>query len=905
MPIGKSPSEQKAEDILSGNDTTAKLLDLFALAKSLKNEKSFGYARKILGRARKDPELKNDPSLSRRLAQQQALCTAKDPDLSSDQKFALALEILQEGDDLAVTTDQETLGIAGGIYKRKWQEEGQRQHLEHSLVYYMRGYKVGVASDYGYTAINAAYILDILVDQELREIEEIGGIGAECSASRRELAKRIREDIVNTLPLMVNQPDSAWLEKEWWFLVTLAEAHFGLEQYSEASDWLKKAKELRDVPEWEYETTARQLASIAHLQAESTGSTIDLIGSPAWEVLSAFLEENYAGVRTAFVGKLGLALSGGGFRASLYHIGVLARLAELDILRHVEVLSCISGGSIIGAHYYLEVRKLLQEKPDAAIKREDYIDIIKRIEADFLKGVEKNIRTRVVAEFLTNLKMILLPNYSRTLRVGELFEKELFGRVQDGEEKKPRWLNLLKIRPHSEPENFSPKSQNWRRHAKVPILILNATTLNTGHNWQFTVTWMGEPPASFNEGIDGNCRLQRMYYEEAPAKHRQIRLGHAVAASACVPALFEPLALTGLYEQMTVRLVDGGVHDNQGIAGLLEQECAVMLVSDASGQMPTQDDASNSLLSVLGRSNSILQARVREAQFHVLEMRRRAALLRGQVFVHLKKGLEEKAKSWIGCQEPAGNSDEARTTGQQDSPSTDYGIQRDIQGLLATIRTDLDSFTEAESYALMTSGYRMVEHEFSRFTKETVPGNPSGWKFLSIEESMRQTKGSEQAHSDLKKLLKAASHRAWKPWRVSRAWATVYSLFSLSVIVFFLAILWLSLPTYPQALLRQGGWNLFWLLVGVVLLLAITRLIFFCLRAIKPLNLFRKTFWQFLFNLLLGTVVWPLASLHLHVFDGLYVDWGKMKRFERLAEADKPTIGLAGSAEQPSAQKAA
>ena len=30
---------------------------------------------------------------------------------------------------------------------------------------------------------------------------------------------------------------------------------------------------------------------------------------------------------------LGLALSGGGFRASLFHIGVLARLAELDLLR--------------------------------------------------------------------------------------------------------------------------------------------------------------------------------------------------------------------------------------------------------------------------------------------------------------------------------------------------------------------------------------------------------------------------------------------------------------------------------------------------------------------------------------------------------------------------------------------
>ena len=47
--------------------------------------------------------------------------------------------------------------------------------------------------------------------------------------------------------------------------------------------------------------------------------------------------------------KWGLALSGGGFRASFFHLGVLARLAEMDLLRRVEVISTVSGGSIIGA----------------------------------------------------------------------------------------------------------------------------------------------------------------------------------------------------------------------------------------------------------------------------------------------------------------------------------------------------------------------------------------------------------------------------------------------------------------------------------------------------------------------------------------------------------------------------
>ena len=40
------------------------------------------------------------------------------------------------------------------------------------------------------------------------------------------------------------------------------------------------------------------------------------------------------------------------------------------------------------------------------------------------------------------------------------------------------------------------------------MLVLNATTLNTGHNWQFTSTWMGESPFSIDEEIDGNWRLR-------------------------------------------------------------------------------------------------------------------------------------------------------------------------------------------------------------------------------------------------------------------------------------------------------------------------------------------------------------------------------------------------------------
>ena len=44
--------------------------------------------------------------------------------------------------------------------------------------------------------------------------------------------------------------------------------------------------------------------------------------------------------------QISLALSGGGFRASVFHLGVLARLARENHLEDVILLSTVSGGSL-------------------------------------------------------------------------------------------------------------------------------------------------------------------------------------------------------------------------------------------------------------------------------------------------------------------------------------------------------------------------------------------------------------------------------------------------------------------------------------------------------------------------------------------------------------------------------
>lgn len=55
--------------------------------------------------------------------------------------------------------------------------------------------------------------------------------------------------------------------------------------------------------------------------------------------------------------KIGLALSGGGYRAAAYHIGTLRALHKLNVLDKVDVISSVSGGSITAAYYVLHREK--------------------------------------------------------------------------------------------------------------------------------------------------------------------------------------------------------------------------------------------------------------------------------------------------------------------------------------------------------------------------------------------------------------------------------------------------------------------------------------------------------------------------------------------------------------------
>jgi len=459
--------------------------------------------------------------------------------------------------------------------------------------------------------------------------------------------------------------------------------------------------------------------------------------------------------------RIGLSLSGGGFRASFFHIGVLARLAELDLLRQVDVLSCVSGGSIIGALYYLYLKRELDAHGEIDTPR--LIEMIAEMERHFLSIVQKNLRWRVFSNVVSNLRLARA-DYSRTDRFGDLLDRHLYRPIWGGDQDRPVEMRTLHIHPRGQ-RDFNPITDNAKRHCKVPMLVINATTLNSGHNWRFGIDRMGEPPRpATTRQIDKNWLLCQSRYNGLRHDYADMALGQAVAASAAVPGLFEPYPLSHLYphperskRHLQTELVDGGVYDNLGTEVLRERGCTHFLISDASGQLPDDAEPDTRIGSTIGRSRDILMDRIRELQL--------ARLLDKQpnntVLMHMMREMEAPELKPIG---PADNGHIIRD--RSETEVTSFGVERRVQTHLARMRTDLDSFSDTEAFALMADGYLMTKRTFDQLDRQEAGWTeglayPSkGWRFAALFDALGQPSNG------LLKRLRVARHRFFKGQRL-------------------------------------------------------------------------------------------------------------------------------------------
>jgi hypothetical protein len=266
------------------------------------------------------------------------------------------------------------------------------------------------------------------------------------------------------------------------------------------------------------------------------------------------------------------------------------------------------------------------------------------------------------------------------------------------------------------------------------------------------------------------------------------------------------------------------------------------------------------------RSNSILMARVREAEFLDVDSRRRSALLRAYMFVHLKKDLNVKPVNWDGCDDPVDRIDE-QLAGVTGGTMTSYGLRKEIQRQLAAIRTDLDSFNDQEAFALMTSGYRMAEQEFAKFIQKFLPGPvaPVDWDFLAIEPAMNAAPGHEEEHRRLKEILAVAASKGFKVWKL-KPWLKVCG--ALAGIGLLGLLYKVCSWAWTSPLLTVGGAVKF---AAVAAAIAVIGPI-----AVKLTN-YRKTLSEIGIGIATAVFGFVAAKIHLCCFDKLYLEAGRCR----------------------------
>src|SRR6187549_1499190 len=121
--------------------------------------------------------------------------------------------------------------------------------------------------------------------------------------------------------------------------------------------------------------------------------------------------------------KIGLALSGGGFRATLYHLGLIRFLRDAGLLQHITHITSVSGGSIMAAHLVLNWDRYTgsaEEFDQAAAKLLAFIrlDVRNRILRRYPLGLPVLWARRLLG--VSNRKL------TRTWWLENLYEKELY-----------------------------------------------------------------------------------------------------------------------------------------------------------------------------------------------------------------------------------------------------------------------------------------------------------------------------------------------------------------------------------------------------------------------------------------------------------------------------------------------
>lgn len=263
---------------------------------------------------------------------------------------------------------------------------------------------------------------------------------------------------------------------------------------------------------------------------------------------------------------IALCLSGGGYRAMLFHLGALLRLNELGTLASLTRVSSVSGGSITAAVL------------GTAWQRLEF-----RTDQD-----GRSIATNFVHEVVEPVRRLA----SKTIDQGAILSGLL----------SPGTISDKVIEAYDEVLFHGQTLQDLPDN---PRFVINASNVQTGALWRFSKPYMAD-------------------YLVGQVLNPDVSIALAVAASSAFPPLLSPCRLE-IPEQTEwsspgplhrrpyttdVVLSDGGVYDNLGLETAWKR-CLTVLVSDGGGQMAPEPEPKADWARHALRINSLIDNQVR------------------------------------------------------------------------------------------------------------------------------------------------------------------------------------------------------------------------------------------------------------------------------------------------------
>jgi hypothetical protein len=174
----------------------------------------------------------------------------------------------------------------------------------------------------------------------------------------------------------------------------------------------------------------------------------------------------------------------------------------------------------------------------------------------------------------------------------------------------------------------------------------------------------------------------------------------------------------------------------------------------------------------------------------------------------------------------------------------------------------LDSFSDVEAYALMTSGYRMTEYYLPKVqVLPTDQQEATPWDFLAIESVLKKARSSDISYQHLLRLLRSGGSRMFRIWSQSRVLLLLTLLLAMIGIV--LIGTWFIYEGGPSRIVATvKGWTI---LTAIALAI--------------PLGspVIREHVGRISIGVL-SLVLWIPAQFHLLVIDRLFLWMGRLDR---------------------------